>query len=130
MNSEQDSDLSHNESNDVEIGSTVPRRIRRSNEQPIKDAVIIIGQICNYRDIENYNNQSSIGSIMIFMTFGLLLEANIRDDGWNDSNEKKFTILCTFLGLILFSLVFGVYLSSKIANCKKTSEPINIENVS
>lgn len=56
MNSEQDSDLSQNERNDVESGNTVPRRIRKSNEQPIKDAVIIIGQICNYRNTKNYNN--------------------------------------------------------------------------
>lgn len=65
------------------------------------------------------------------MTFGLLLEANIRDDGWNDSSEKKITILCTFLGLIVFSTIFGIYLSSRMTkNCKRTVEPVNIEQVS
>lgn len=120
---------------DVEAGAAAPRRvIRRSNEQPIKDAVIIIGWNQKRRnEFEVVTKTYLAGSIMILMAIGLLLEFYLSDGGWNESKEHKVAISSTFLCLLAVSLLFGLYLYSLMRkNCKTraASSENNPESVS
>lgn len=65
-----------------------PRRRNNRKEQPIKDFVVIIG------------------FIMMFMCFGMLLEASVR--AWNCPNEKKRAAVYCF-GLLIFTALFLLY---------------------
>lgn len=65
-----------------------PRRRPSRKEQPIKDFVVVIG------------------FLMMFMCFGLLLEASVR--AWNCPNEKKRAAVSCF-GLLIFTALFLLY---------------------
>lgn len=65
-----------------------PRRRSSRKEQPIKDFVVIIG------------------FLMMFMCFGLLLEASLR--AWNCPNEKTRAAVSCF-GLLVFTALFLLY---------------------
>lgn len=82
------------------------RRRRNSNEQSIKDSVAVIG------------------SIMLFLSFCLLLEANLRDNGWNESSEQRITALCACFGIISIASLFGLYLYFRM---RKTCRPAAAE---
>lgn len=83
---------------------TPRRRRRKSNEQAIKDSVVIIG------------------SLLMFLAFGLLLEENISNNGWSESRENKITICATFLGILVFSALFGFYIYSRTKkSCRSSS---------
>lgn len=75
--------------------SARPRR--KGNEQAIKDCVVIIG------------------SVMMIMCFGLLLEVNIRK--WHKLDHKIMTI-AMFLGICVVTFLFGLYFYSRLNSCR------------
>lgn len=82
---------------DVNENQSNPRpvRRRRKNEQPIKDFIVIIG------------------SLMMFMCFGLILETSIRE--WHSPPEKKRAVVA-ILALITFASLFIVYSYTRLRN--------------
>lgn len=81
--------------------SVRPRR--KGNEQAIKDFVVIIG------------------SVMMIMCFGLLLEVNIR--GWHELGQKKLAIFL-FALLCLVSTLFAFYIFCRL---RKSCRQCDIE---
>lgn len=65
---------------------------RKTNEQTIIDSVVIFS------------------SLLIFMSFGLLLETNLH--GWAEPEQKK-TAFISFITLCIFALMFCLYFYSR-----------------
>jgi hypothetical protein len=93
----------------------IRRRRRKTNEQTIKDSVMIIG------------------SLMMLFSFGMMAEINFRDNGWSESDEKKITIISSCAAFLLFAILFGIYLFFRLRKiCKKQeiTEPAEPQSVS
>lgn len=97
---------------DEQVQSTTmthqPRR-RKSNERVIQDSVV------------------TVGSLMFLASFVLMLETNLRDNGWQESRNTRITICSYCLAIVVFSLMFGLYFWSRIRKtCRRQPE----ENIS
>lgn len=76
----------------IESSNIRPRIRRKSNERAIQDSVVIIGLL------------------MFLVSFGLLIETNLRHNGWNESRNKKIAVCVSFLVFGAFSALFGFYI--------------------
>lgn len=84
--------------------SARPRR--KSNEKAIKDFVVIIG------------------SLMMIMCFGMLLEVNIR--GWNETGQRNSTIVM-FVLLCLVVVLFSFYIHWRLKEvCSHLDEELSV----
>lgn len=90
-----------------------PRQRRRSNEQSIKDSVVLVG------------------SLMMIMSFGLILEANLQDNGWHASSGNKVAICVASVALVVFSCLFGTYMYFRMRkSCTRSELPQESQTVS
>lgn len=74
---------------------------RQNKEQPIKDLVVIMG------------------SLMMFMCFGLLLDTYIREWSVQDQKHKRIAVYY-FLALCTLFFLFLFYIYSRVKICRQS----------
>lgn len=86
---------------------------RKPNERAIQDSIVIIG------------------SLMFLSSFGLLVETNLRDNGWRESDRKKITVFSSCFAFALFSMFFILYFLKRWKkSCRRHATQQSDQNVS
>lgn len=60
-----------------------------------------------------------IGMAMAFFMLGCLAEANLRNDGWNESQTKRITILATLFLILVLLVIVVIVLVQKITDVRR-----------
>jgi len=77
----------------------------------------------------------ALGSLVMFMSFALLMEHNVKENGFYESTAKQVTILCSGVGLTFFFIAPALYFYFRLrksctrnANAQSTEVSIFITN--